>query len=53
MKPYYYHIEDTDISYPETSNDLAENLVDKFVNEEIPTPLDYLEPKKPCRREWL
>ena len=47
MKPYYRHTEDTDISYPKTTNDLVENPADKAANEEIPTPLDYLEPERP------
>lgn len=48
MKLYYSHIEDIDISYLETTNGLAKNLIDKPANEEILIPLDYLEPKKPC-----
>ena len=47
MKPYYYYIEDIGISYPETTNDLAENLVNKLTNKEILTPFDYLELEKP------
>lgn len=48
MKPYYCHIKDTNISYLETINNLAENLIDKSVNEEIPMPVDCLKPEKPC-----
>ena len=50
VKPYHRHTEDTDISYPETINDLVENPADKAANEKIPTPLDYLEPERPRRR---
>ena len=39
VKPYYRHTEDTDISYLETINDLAENPIDKLANEEISMPL--------------
>ena len=55
MKLYYCHIEEIDISYPETTNDLEEKSVDKPVdkpvdkaaNKEILTPFDYLEFQKP------
>ena len=50
MKPYYCHIKDTDINFPETTNNLAENPIDKPANEEIFTPLDYLEPERPCQQ---
>ena len=48
MKLYYCHTENTDISYLETTNDLAENSVDKPTNKEITTLFDYLKLKKPC-----
>ena len=48
VKPYYCHTEDINISYPEITNDLAKNPINKPANEEIPILLDYLEPKKPC-----
>ena len=50
VKPYHRHTKDTDISYSETTKDLAENPADKAANEEIPTPLDYLESERSCRR---
>ena len=53
VKPYHCHTKDTDISYPETTNDLAENPADKAANKEIPTPLDYLEPERPRRQGRL
>ena len=53
MKPYYYHTKDINISYLETTNDLAENFVDKPTNKAISMPLDYLEPEKPRRRGRL
>lgn len=46
MKPYHCHIENTDISYPETTNNLVENPADKLANKEIPMPLNSLKPKR-------
>lgn len=48
MKPYYCFIKDTDISYLEIVNNLAENLVDKSANKEIFTLLDHLKLEKSC-----
>lgn len=48
MKPYHCHIEDTDINFSETTNDLEENPIDKPTNAKIPMSLDYLEPEKSC-----
>lgn len=53
VKLYYCHTKNTNISYLETTNDLAKNPTDKPINEEIPMPLDYLEPEKPYWQEWL
>ena len=47
MKPYHCHTKETDISYPETTNDLAEKPTDKPANKEVPTPLDHLKPQRP------
>ena len=44
MKPYYYHINETDINYLEIRNDLSEKRVDKLANEEIHMLLDHLKP---------
>ncbi len=44
MKPYYYHIEESNISYPEIINDLVENPIDKHANKEISMLLAYLKP---------
>ena len=62
MKPYHYHIEATDISYPEKTNDPeeksadkpADKPVDKPANEEILIPFDYPESQRPRRqgRPW-
>lgn len=41
MKSYYCHIEETNISYPEITNDL---IADKLANEKILMPLDHLKP---------
>ena len=49
IKLCYYYLDDTDISYLEITNDLVKNPVNKFTNEEIPMPDDYLEPKKSCQ----
>ena len=50
MKPYHCHIEESDISYPETTNDLPKKPTDKLANEEIFTPLDYPKPQRPRRQ---
>ena len=49
VKPYYCHTKETNISYLETANDLAEKLEDKLANEEISTLLDYPKPQKSHR----
>lgn len=48
MNQYYCHSEETGISYPETTNDLAEKPKDKPANKEILILLDYPEPQTPC-----
>ena len=54
MKPYHRHIEETDISYPETTNDPEEKSADKPANkptnEEILTPFDYPQFQRPRQR---
>lgn len=50
IKPYYCHIEDINISYPEPINDLAKNLLNKLANEEIFMLLNYLKSEKPCQQ---
>ena len=50
MKPYYFHTKNTNISYPETINNLAKNPRDKLANKEILTLLDYLELEKACQQ---
>lgn len=47
VKPYYYHIEETDISYPEIINNLVEKPEDKSANKGISIPLDYLKLQRP------
>lgn len=47
VKPYYYHIEETDISYLEIINNLVEKPEDKFANKGISIPLDYLKLQRP------
>lgn len=47
MKSYYYYTKNTNISYPEIINHLAENSANKYANEKILIPFDYLELKKP------
>ena len=55
MKPYHYHIKETDISYPEITNDPVEKSADKPtdkptdkpVNKEILTLFDYPESQRP------
>ena len=47
IKPYNYQTKENNISYPEIANILVKIFVDKPANEEIPTPLHYLEPQKP------
>ena len=41
MKLYYFYIEDTDISFPETTKVLAKNLANKPANKEILMSFDY------------
>lgn len=52
MKPYYCYIKNTNISYLEITNNLAEYPTNKPANNEIPMRLDYLEPKKFYQPKW-
>lgn len=54
MKPYHSHIEETDITYFETTNNLAEIPVDKPANEEILMPIYHSNFQKLCQqgRSW-
>lgn len=51
MKPYYYYTKKTNISYPETTNNLAENPTNKHINEKICIPFDYLEFESSCQQK--
>lgn len=53
MKPYYCLIEKSDISYPETRNDLKDNSADNTSYQEIFTPPDNLRRQKLCQRGRL
>lgn len=48
MKPYHCHTKETNISYPKTTNDLANKIVYKLANKKIFTPFYYAEYQKPC-----
>lgn len=41
MKPYYCHIEEKDINYLKTTNNLIETSANKPATHEISMPFDY------------
>lgn len=43
MKPYHCYIKETNISYLEKTIDIVKKSINKPTNEEIFTPLNYLE----------
>lgn len=51
VKLYNCQIKKTSISYLKTANDLAKISINKPTNEEISTPLNYLESQKPRQCE--
>ena len=53
IRLYNRQTKETDISYLEIANGLAEIPVDKSVNKKIPMPLDYPESQRPCQYQWL